>query len=466
MSAPSLPVSDDPWPSIMALAEAVRAGRTTAAAETERAIARIGALNPRLNAVIAFDPEDARARAASVDRRVAAGENLPLAGVPVTIKDNIWVKGRPITQGSHLFKDFVAPESAVAVERLEAAGAVILGITNTPEFAAKGQTTNRLYGATRHPLDPALTPGGSSGGAVVSVASGMVPLALGTDAGGSSRRPPAHTGLVGFKPSFGAIPYGPGFAEPFFGISCNCPITRTVAEAALAFDVMAGPDPRDPHSAFVAPGESLDFGALTLAYSPKWGLDVPMEAEIAALTDRAVAALRAAGLTILDKDPDWPDGIAEAGLGPIQQAGLAALYGAHWQDDPDQIDADLGVQIKAGFEQSSPDVGRALLLSEEVALAAARFFRDHAIDAAIGPTTPCPAWPIEKLGPETIAGVPVGPRGHAVFTPLFNHARQPAISVPCGTTAAGLPIGLQIVAPRLADRKLLAIAAAIEAILD
>ena len=466
MSAQPLPAGDEPWPSIMALAEAVRAGRTSAVAQAERAIARIAALNPALNAVIAFDAADVRARAAAVDRRVANGENLPLAGVPVTIKDNIWVKGRPITQGSHLFKDFIAPEDAVAVERLEAAGAVIAGITNTPEFAAKGQTTNRLYGATRHPLDPALTPGGSSGGAVVSVASGMVPLALGTDAGGSSRRPPAHTGLVGFKPSFGAIPYGPGFPEPFFGISCNCPITRTVAEAALAFDVMAGPDPRDPHSAFVSTVDSVDVGSLTLAYSPKWGLDVPVEPEIAALTERAIAMLRAAGLSIVDKDPDWPAGLSESGLGPIQQAGLAALYGTAWQADPGRIDADLGVQIKAGFEQTSPDVGHALLLSEEVALAAARFFRDHAIDAAIGPTTPCPAWSIDKLGPETIAGVPVGPRGHAVFTPLFNHARQPAISVPCGTTAAGLPIGLQIVAPRLADRKLLAIAAAVEAMLD
>jgi aspartyl-tRNA(Asn)/glutamyl-tRNA(Gln) amidotransferase subunit A len=459
-------VADQPWPSIIALADAVRSGRTTARAEAERAIERIERLNPQLNAVISFEPADALARAETVDRRVRAGEDLPLAGVPVTIKDNIWVGGRRITQGSLLFKDFIAPESAVAVERLEAAGAVIVGISNTPEFAAKGQTTNRLYGATRHPLDPGLTPGGSSGGAVVSVASGMVPLALGTDAGGSSRRPPAHTGLVGFKPSFGAIPYGPGFPEPFFGISCSCPITRTVAEAALAFEVMAGPDPRDPHAVPVAAGDIVDVGSLTLAFSPKWGLDVPVDPDVADIVQRVAEGLGAAGLTVVAKDPEWPEGLGEGGLNPIQHAGLAALYGEAWQRQPDLIDPDLGAQITAGLGQSARDVGEALLLSEQVALAAARYFDANGFDAAIGPTTPCTAWPIDRLGPDTIAGVKVGPRGHAVFTPLFNHARQPAISIPCGTDRNGLPVGLQIVAPRLMDRRLLAIAAVVEALLD
>ncbi|QCI68445.1 amidase [Phreatobacter stygius] len=465
MPASEQPSPDQPWPSIIALADAVRSGRSTARAETERAIERIVRLNPGLNAIISFDPADALARADAVDRRVQAGEELPLAGVPVTIKDNIWVKGRRITQGSRLFKDFVAPQDAVAVERLEAAGAVILGISNTPEFAAKGQTTNLLYGATRHPMNSGLTPGGSSGGAVASVAGGLVPLALGTDAGGSSRRPPAHTGLVGFKPSFGAIPYGPGFEEPFFGVSCHCPITRTVAEAALAFEVMAGPDPRDPHSAFVEPGEPVDITALTIAYTPKWGLDVPVEPEVADVVARVADMLRGAGLNVVAQDPVWPAGLAEAGLNPIQHAGLAALHGAAWRQAPDLIDPDLGAQIAAGFDLSGPDVGRAMLLSEQVALSAARFFSDHRFDAAIGPTTPCTAWPIDQLGPDTIAGVKVGPRGHAVFTPLFNHARQPAISVPCGTDASGLPIGLQIIAPRLKDRTLLAIAAAVEALL-
>jgi aspartyl-tRNA(Asn)/glutamyl-tRNA(Gln) amidotransferase subunit A len=450
------------WPPLAAIAAAVNDGRSTAAAEAERALARIGELDGAINAFTSVDRDDVAVRAARVDARIAAGERLPLAGVPVAIKDNIWVAGRPITQGSRLFSDFVAPEDAEAVARLVAAGAVIVGIANTSEFAAKGQTTNLLHGATRNPWNTALTPGGSSGGPVAAVASGMVPLAIGTDAGGSSRRPPAHTGLVGLKPSFGAVPYGPGFSEPFFAISCTCPIARTVADTALAFEVMVGASVLDPHSAILPADGGLPARRMRIAYTPRWGLDVPVEPEVATHVAACVERLRRAGLTILDSDPQWPAGAAEAGLGAIQQGGLAALFGASWSDRPDRIDPDLGAQISAGLALAGTDVASALLLSEQVAVAGARFFATKGLDAAIGPTTPCAAWPVDRLGPETIAGVPVGPRGHAVFTPLFNHTRQPAISVPCGLDRSGLPLGLQIVMPRGRDRDLLRLAAAVE----
>ena len=231
---------------VASIAEAVSGGQRTALAVIDEALGRIERVNPALNALIELDPERARADAGVVDGRVAAGEVLPLAGVPVAVKDNIWVAGRRVTQGSRLFAEFRAPADAIAVERLRRAGAVVVGMANTPEFAAKGNTTNRLFGPTRHPMDPSLTPGGSSGGPAVAVAAGMVPLAIGTDAGGSSRRPPAHVGVVGFKPSFGAIPYGPGFPEPFIGLSVIAPIAASVADVTLAFEVMAGPDRRDP----------------------------------------------------------------------------------------------------------------------------------------------------------------------------------------------------------------------------
>jgi aspartyl-tRNA(Asn)/glutamyl-tRNA(Gln) amidotransferase subunit A len=454
-----------PWPTLTEIAGSVMSRRTSAREQAAEALRRIAQLDGALNAFVSVDADDAMARAKAIDERVARGEDLPLAGVPIAIKDNIWVKGRRITQGSHLFADFIAPEDAVAVTRLVAAGAVIVGIVNTAEFAAKGQTTNLLHGATRHPLNPALTPGGSSGGPVAAVASGMVPFALGTDAGGSSRRPPAHTGLVGFKPSFGAIPYGPGFEEPFFGISCHCPIARTVAEAALTFEVMAGPSPLDPHSILIEADGARARAAPRLAFSPKWGLDVPVDPEVAACIAGVVEKLRGAGLDIVARDPAWPAGAAESGLAPLQQAGLAALYGEAWRKAPERIDPDLGSQIAAGLGLGGTDVADALLLSERVSVAAAGFFVQAAVDALIGPTTPCTAWPVEKLGPDMIDGVAVGPRGHAVFTPLFNHSRQPAISIPCGVDGAGLPIGLQIVMPRLRDRSLLALAAQIEAIL-
>ncbi|KAF0122329.1 MAG: aspartyl-tRNA(Asn)/glutamyl-tRNA (Gln) amidotransferase subunit A [Xanthobacteraceae bacterium] len=451
------------WPPLTEIAAAVNAGASTAGAEAARALARIRALDGTINAFTSVDPSDVEARAAVVDSRIAAGERLPLAGVPVAIKDNIWVKGRRITQGSNLFRDFIAPEDAEAVARLVAAGAVIVGIANTSEFAAKGQTTNLLHGATRNPWNTAMTPGGSSGGPVAAVASGMVPLALGTDAGGSSRRPPAHTGLVGLKPSFGAIPYGPGFEEPFFGISCICPITRAVAEAAVVFDVLAGPSAIDPHSAILSPSSAEEPLRMRIAYSPKWGLDVPVDPGVAAVMETCAERLERAGFTLVACDPQWPAGAAEAGLGAIQQSGLAALHGEAWKREPGLIDPDLGAQIASGLGLAGTDVAKALLLSEQVAIYGAKFFLDNGLSAAIGPTTACAAWPVELLGPAMIAGVPVGPRGHAVFTPLFNHTRQPAISIPCGLDPSGLPLGLQIVMPRGRDRDLLRLAQAIEA---
>lgn len=450
------------WPPVAELAAAVVQGRTTAVEQAQRALERIAALDGAVNAFASVDAADALDRAALVDARMSRGERPAMAGVPVAIKDNIWVAGRPITQGSNLFRDFVAPQDAEAVARLVEAGAVVVGIANTSEFAAKGQTTSLLHGATRNPWNLAMTPGGSSGGPVAAVASGMVPLAIGTDAGGSSRRPPAHTGLVGLKPSFGAIPYGPGFEEPFFGISCICPIGRTVADTRIAFEVMAGPSSLDPHSARIDADDAFDVTRMRIAYSPKWGLDVPVEPEVAAVTERCVERLRQAGLDIVAADPVWPAGAAEAGLGAIQQSGLAALFGDAWERQPGLVDPDLGSQIAAGGKLSGADVAKALLLSERVATAGAKFFSESGFSALIGPTTPCAAWPVDQLGPPMIAGVPVGARGHAVFTPLFNHTRQPAISLPCGLDGSGLPLGLQVVMPRGRDRTLLSLAAIIE----
>jgi aspartyl-tRNA(Asn)/glutamyl-tRNA(Gln) amidotransferase subunit A len=461
----ALLIHPEPWPDLREIAAAVSSGRSTASAQIRKALERIAALNDGINAFVHVDPEDALRHAAEVDQRVANGEILPLAGIPTAIKDNIWVKDKPITQGSLLFKNFVAPASAIAVERLEANGAVIIGIASTSEFACSGQTRTLLHGVTRNPLDPSRTPGGSSGGPVAAIASGMVPLAIGTDAGGSSRRPPAHTGLVGFKPSFGAVPYGPGFEEPTFGVSCLCPITRTVADAAFAFEIMAGSDARDPFSVDVKEASGVDIRKLRIAAMPTWGFDVPVDPDVSAAAARAFEKLGLAGCTLVRKDFPWPRGAAEAGLNPLQHTGLARLFAQEWQRDPARIHPDLVPQIEAGLAFTGADVAGALFLSEAIARVAANFFVGEGVDLAIGPTTPCTAWSAELLAPPTINGLPVGPRGHAVFTPMFNHSRQPAISIPCGADRDGMPIGLQIVAPRGHDRRLLAAAAQIEAAL-
>ncbi|MGJ5175694.1 amidase [Bradyrhizobium oligotrophicum] len=442
------------------IAAAVTARQTSAREMAEQALTRIAAARD-LNAVVMTDPERTRADADAVDARVAAGEQLPLAGVPVVIKDNIWVGGWRITQGSRLFAGFTAPEDAIAVARLRKAGAVIVGIGATSEFACKGVTTSLLYGPTRHPLNPDLTPGGSSGGPAVAVAAGLVPLAIGTDAGGSSRRPPAHVGVVGFKPSYGAIPYGAGFSEAGWGISVIAPIAADVGDARLAFEAMAGADPRDPHS-FDAPLAD-QLSPLRIAFSPRLGLDVAVDDDISMGLERTVERLSAAGLSIARRDPVWPTGLAEDAVMPLQHAGLAALFGDAFRSDATQFDPDIAKQIERGLGLSGADVARALEASTQIARAFAAFFME--VDVLLAPTVPCVAWPFAQLGPSEIGGKPASPRGHAVFTPFVNHAGVPAISIPCGKNAKGLPFGLQLIAARGRDRLLLNVAEMAERVL-
>jgi aspartyl-tRNA(Asn)/glutamyl-tRNA(Gln) amidotransferase subunit A len=439
----------------------VTAGRTTAVETAKAALARVEAAKA-LNAVVTIDPERTLADAAAVDARLRAGETMPLAGVPIVVKDNIWVAGWRVTQGSRLFADFVAPDDAIAIERLRSAGAVVVGIGATSEFACKGVTTSQLYGPTRHPLDHALTPGGSSGGPAAAVAAGLVPLAIGTDAGGSSRRPPAHVGVAGFKPSYGAIPYGPGFAEPFFGLSVIAPIASDVADIALAFEAMAGADPRDPDSA-VIPAQAEDVAGLRIAFSPRLGLDVAVDDIVADGLASTVDRLSAAGLRIMQRDPVWPAGATEDAIMPLQHAGLAALYGDAFRKDPSMFDPDVARQIERGLSWSGAEVAGALVASAAIARAFAGLLTE--VDLLLTPTVPCVAWSLTQLGPDMIGGKPATPRGHAVFTPFVNHARLPAISIPCGTDPRGLPFALQIIARRGEDRTLLGAAQQIEAML-
>jgi aspartyl-tRNA(Asn)/glutamyl-tRNA(Gln) amidotransferase subunit A len=443
------------------IAADVTARRTSAVEAAKAALGRIEAAKA-LNAVVTVDPARTLADATVVDNRVRGGETMPLAGVPVVVKDNIWVDGWRITQGSRLFADFIAPRDAIAIERLHRAGAVVVGIGATSEFASKGVTTSQLYGPTRHPLDPTLTPGGSSGGPAAAVAAGLVPLAIGTDAGGSSRRPPAHVGVAGFKPSYGAIPYGPGFAEPFFGLSVIAPIAADVADIALAFEAMVGIDPRDPDSADIADAAD-DPGDLRIAFSPRLGLDVVVDEVVADGLASVVAHLTASGLRIAQRDPVWPPGATEDAIMPLQHAGLAALYGEAFRKDASVFDPDIAKQIERGLAWSGTDVGGALVASAAIAHAFAAFFTD--IDLLLAPTVPCVAWPFTQLGPDIIGGRPASPRGHAVFTPFVNHARLPAISIPCGRDATALPFGLQLIARRGQDRTLLRAAQQIEAML-
>ena len=438
-----------------AIAEAVRTGKTTARAVAEAAIARVEARNAALTAIVDFDPAEARAAADAVDARRRQGFDGPILGVPYTVKDTTWVAGRRVTNGSLLWKDFIPPRDALAVERLKAGGGVFLGMTNTPEMAAKGHTENKVYGPSRHPLNPALTPGGSSGGAAAALAAGFTPIALGTDGGGSGRRPASHCGVVGLKTSAGAIPSPFGFGGaygPLYGVVA--PMGRTVADARVAFEVMAGPDPRDPHS--VALLDVPPPSQPRIAVSPRLGLDVAVDPDVMAAFDAAVAKLRAAGWRIEAADISWPEGTGETAFSAVNAAASALLYGDRQAADKDLFGDNVTGLIERGRDVPGTDVVASFRFADACARAVATFFTEY--DYLLTPTTACVSWPVEQVYPKVIENRQVGPRGHAAFTPLFNLALVPGISIPCGTGRDGLPVGLQIVAPRLHDRPLLAMA--------
>ncbi|MGE0098648.1 MAG: amidase [Hydrogenophaga sp.] len=417
--------------------------------------------NPVLNALIHIDPERVLADAEAVDQRLksATGGTGTLTGATFSVKDNLWMKGRPASQGSRLFADFVAPASAVAVDRLQTAGGVALGGSNCSEFACKGNTTNLVHGATRNPWDTERTPGGSSGGAAAAVAAGMGHLALCTDGGGSTRRPAAHTGVVGFKPSAGAIAHPIGFAEPVFGNSVVGLMARTVEDIAALFDAVAGADPRDP---LCVPGVSVpamggqlaeSMRGLRVAFSPRLGLDVVVDPDVEAAAAKAATWLRDAGADVVEADPTWPQGTSEDALMPLQFSGLAAIHGDAFRRNPQLFDPDIGAQIERGLSLRGADVANALLHREALYRSLANFF--STFDLLLTPTTPCVAWPLQDLGPRSIAGRSVSPRAHAVFTPVFNHVYAPACSVPVALDRQGLPIGVQLVAPRWRDATVL-----------
>jgi len=438
-----------------AIAAAVRAGKTTARDVAEAAIARVEARNGALTAIVDFNPAEARAAADAVDARRRQGFDGPILGVPYTVKDTTWVAGRRVTNGSLLYKDFLPPRDALPVERLKGAGGVFLGMTNTPEMAAKGHTENKVYGPSRHPMNPALTPGGSSGGAAAALAAGFTPIALGTDGGGSGRRPASHCGVVGLKTSAGAIPSPFGFGGafgPLYGVVA--PMGRTVADARVAFEVMAGPDRRDPHS--VATLDLPPPATPRIAVSPRLGLDVAVDPDVMAAFEAAVARLRAAGWRIEEADVVWPENTNEAAFSAVNAAASALLFGEHHARDPNLFGDNVAGLIERGRTVPGSDVVAALRFADACARAVGQFFTEY--DYLLTPTTACVAWPVEQVYPKVIENREASPRGHAAFTPLFNLALVPGISVPCGTGRDGLPVGLQIVAPRLHDRPLLAMA--------
>jgi Asp-tRNA(Asn)/Glu-tRNA(Gln) amidotransferase A subunit family amidase len=430
-------------------------------------LARIHELQPVLNAFTVVLDESAMASARAADEAVRRGDRLPaLHGVPVSVKDHIWMAGAPATNGSLILQDFIPAEDAVPVARLRAAGAVIVGKTNNPEFCYRGFTDNRIFGLTRNPWDLGRTPGGSSGGAGASVAAGMTALSLGTDGGGSIRIPASFCSVVGHKPTFGLVPKEPGF-KGWKTLSVDGPLTRSVRDAALMLSVIAGPAAADdmsypgarPGTYLDALARPVDLRGLRVAWSADLGL-LPVDADVRAVFAEAVQVLAGLGCQLVEAAP--------ATGHPTELWNTIALVEGFSSEGPflasarDQMSPGTAEIIAAGQGIGGGEYVDALHQRARYTRVWAEFFEQH--DLLVTPAMQLTAFPVGLQTPEQIQGQPVDPFFDDWCTICLpaNLTGMPATVVPAGFGAAGRPVGLQIMGPRWADARTLQLAAAFE----
>ena len=458
------------------LARRIRKGSLSPVTVVDALLDRIDERNDRTNAFVTVTDERAREAAKDAERAVEDGEPLgPLHGVPVAIKDLTDVAGVVTTRGSKLFEDAVAESNAVVVDRLLDAGAIVIGKTNTPEFGLGCTTDNRVVGPTGTPFAPDRIAGGSSGGSAAALADRLVPIAQGSDAGGSIRTPASCCGIYGFKPTFGRVPMAgrPNAVGPHSPCIHVGPMARTVEDAALVLDVMAGAHPRDPFSlphdggGFVdAFDESIDD--VSIAYSPDLGA-YPVASAVRDVVGDAIAGFEEAGATVeradppLDLDNDeildtyytfatvlWRtlfDGLAEEhGLDP---------YG----EDRDALAASTVETALEAEDVSTREYKAADRARTRVYDAMTDLLDEY--DLLVTPTLAVPPFPIGEL-PTEVEGVPIEPRRGWLLTQPFNLTGHPVASVPAGFTDDGLPVGMQVVGRRLADADVLQASAAFE----
>jgi aspartyl-tRNA(Asn)/glutamyl-tRNA(Gln) amidotransferase subunit A len=436
----------------------VRQGAVSAVEAVEAALERIERLDPRIGAFVTVAADSARREAAAADRAVARGaEPGPLHGVPIAVKDLEWTEGIRTTYGSQAFADFVAPEDAIHVARLRAAGAIVVGKANTPELGLLGETRNLLGPETRNPWDLGRTVGGSSGGSAAAVAAALVPLATGNDTAGSISCPSAMCGVFGLKPTHGRVPNWPEPGDSRLFLDSG-PIARTVADAKLMLRVMSGPDSRDPVSRWGARVRPPDARAEPrVAWSPDWGR-LAVDGEVRRLAEAAVSAFEEAGYRVEAAQPAVGDAMDI--LLPLIAADAQALLEA--------LDVDaraLGPEVREELEllgaPTTTEYIRALNALWHYRDAIDRFF--EAYDLMVTPSTAVPAFPLGRP-PSRIDGRPVA-RRWTTFMPFqapWNLTGQPTATLPCGQTAGALPVGLQVTAARECDERLLAACAAFE----
>lgn len=446
--------------SALTLRKAVRTKAVSPVELVREALMRAQRLEPALNAFVTLMWEEAMASARRAEAAVMAGETLaPLLGLPISVKDLIAVRGVPLTFGSKLAAGNIARVDSPAVERLKAAGACIIGKTTTSEFGAKAVGDSPLTGLTRNPWNLAKSAGGSSGGAAASVAAGVTPFALGTDGGGSIRIPCSFTGIFGFKPTFGRVPFHPAAAAAT--LAHIGPLARTVRDAALLLSVVAGFDRRDPLALAGSPAGllaacDLPVKGLRVAWSATLGYARP-EPEVLTLCTRAAEAFARCGCAVTEIGPVIDDDPIPLWTAEFYGR-LGARLQAEWPGERDLLDPAVAALLDA---TGSCEPAKQLVLDRrraELRQTIERLF--ERFDLLLSPTLPCPAFAAGRDAP------PGSQDGHPVgwvkYTYPFNLTGHPACSVPAGFTRAGLPVGLQIVARMNGDADVLRAAAAYE----
>ena len=443
------------------LAAQIARGETSPSALLEDCLAQIERVNPTINAIVTLHADEARARAAELDRESPDVARRPLLGLPIAIKDLALVRGMRTTFGSPIYRDFVPDADELFVSRLRAAGANIIGKTNTPEFGAGSQTFNPVFGVTRNPWDPTRTSGGSSGGAAAALASGMLPLADGSDLGGSLRNPAAFCNVVGFRPSPGRVPAWPKqFSSD--ALAVHGPMARNVPDVALLLSVMAGPDPRVPIS-LPQPGAMFrrpldrDFRGTRVAFSRDLGY--PVDRRVVAVLERAAADFEALGCTVVEAAPDLSD------ADDIFRTLRAFMFLARGREDythhRDQMKDTLIWNIEQGLALSADDISRAEVARSALLARVAAFFEQY--EFLLCPATQVPPFTVEQEWVREI-------EGETMATYLdwmgvccaITVTGLPAISVPAGFTSDGLPTGAQLVGARWGDFGVLQLAHAFE----
>jgi Asp-tRNA(Asn)/Glu-tRNA(Gln) amidotransferase A subunit family amidase len=432
----------------------------------ESCLDRIGKTNGAVNAIVAMDADAARKRAKEIEQAIGRGEDVGLlAGLPIGVKDLQATKGLRTTSGSLLLKDYVPAEDELSVGNVRKAGGVILAKTNTPEFGAGANTTNRVYGATGNPFDPAKTCAGSSGGSAVALALGQVPLATGSDYGGSLRTPAAFCGVSGFRTSPGLVP-GVDRAASLSPFGVGGPMGRSIADAHLLLRAQTCLDKRDPYSSRdieSIPSElgNTDLGSIRATVSPDLGC-APVDRGIAAIFTERVASFRHAFKEIREQAPDFA-GVHEV-FETLRGVHFVAAHGERLAKFRDQLDRNVIDNTERGLKLSLGDVSRAHVEQTKLYKRVLAFFKN--VDVLIAPAASVSPFPHSQLFVEEINGerMPTYMRWLAItYAPTM--ALCCAAAIPCGVDHLGMPFGIQVIGPNGADARVLQVAHALEQVL-